>query len=252
MRREPYRGRACTAATSSNTRVLWTNMKPLLVTLGRAHAPQLLLCSAGVAVFAWACSEPRFRDAEGFLAGTFCLPVAVALALLILGWGVTGRFRGFACWCAVGLVGQAVALQMINAGPLIHYQHYRPVGLLLSEAPPLLLLYVAAQSVLVVAGLTSRWRMIRAWIGPRFKVWQLAGPALLLALPSAAPSLDPMAYVAELVFATSLQAINLGTVALLALALPEDGLVDLGRRFRRVFGRPGARDGGEPGGVDRF
>src|SRR3990170_4908041 len=153
------------AGNRAYSKVRWKDKDMIL-----SRARQLLLWSLGISFFVWACLDPRFRDAEGFLTGGFCLPVAVGVALMIVGWAVTGRMGRFAFWFAVALVGQAVALQMIEAGPLIHYQHYKPFDRLLTETHPLLLIYLVVQSALVVASLRTRWPNIRAWIGHTFKV----------------------------------------------------------------------------------
>jgi len=213
---------------------------------------RLLLCSSGISLFAWAFFDPRFRDGEGFLEGGFCLPVAVGVALVILGWAAAGRLKRFAFWFALALVGQAVALQLIEAGPHIRYQHYKPFDRLLTETHPLLLVYLTLQTALVVAGLRTRWPKIRAWLGRTFKVWQLSGVGLVFFLSSATVSREVPVYVTGLFFAALVQTVNLGNIVLMAWALPEETLVWLKQRFERLFGQPAQRDAGEPGGVDRL
>src|SRR5574342_596852 len=77
---------------------------------------QVLAWIFGICFVAWAFTDAGFRNAEGFLWGTFCLPFSSGIALIILGWAVARRFKQFAIWFALALVGQAVALQMIEAG----------------------------------------------------------------------------------------------------------------------------------------
>ncbi len=179
---------------------------------------------------------------------------------MVLGCAVTGRLKRFAFWFALALVGQAVALQMIEAGPLIHYQHYKPFDRLLTGTHPLLLIYLAVQSTLVAAGLRTRWPSIRAWTGRSFNVWQLLGVGLVFFLSSATVSREVWVYVAELFFAAFVQTVNLGNIVLMVWALPEEALGSLTRRLERLFGRLGKEpdlsfpkgDVGESGGVDRF
>src|SRR3990172_5651051 len=113
--------------------------------------------SFGISFFVWAFLDPRFRDNEGFIERGFCLPVSVGVALIILGCTINGRLRKTAFWFALALVGQAVQLQMIDAGRFVRYQHYRHVGGII-ETDPLLLIYIILQTVLVVIGYRKRWK----------------------------------------------------------------------------------------------
>ena len=222
--------------------------KPMSVRRGL----QLLGWSCGIFFFVWAYVDPRFRDAEGLLAGTFCLLIAVGVALMILGCAVTGPFRKTAFWFGLALVGQAVALQMIDAGQLIHYQHYIPLNRLLTETHPALMIYLAMQAVLVMAGIRARWPHIQAWIGRVFKPWQLFGVGLIFLLSSATVSRDIPMYIAELFFATFVQAVNLGNIVLMVWTLPAEALPALKKRFASLFGQPGRGDVGESSGADGF
>lgn len=213
---------------------------------------QFLICSIGISFFAWAYISPRFRDAEGFLDGGFCLPIAVGIALIVLGLTITGQLRKTAFWFALALVGQAVALQMIEAGPFIRYQHYKPFGCLLTETHLPLLIYFSVQTVLVVAGFRTRWTEIRAWLGRTFKPWQLTGIGLVLFLSSATVSRQIPVYIAELFFAAFVQAVNLGNIVLIVWALPSESLASWRQRLERLLGLSVRKNVGDPGGLDRF
>lgn len=162
---------------------------------------QFLIWCFGISFFIWAFFDPRFRGAEGFLKGGFCLPFAFGVAFMILGWLIAGRLKGFALWLALAIIGQAVALQMIDAGPLVHYQHYRSFGRLLVGNDSLLLIMLAAQTALVAVGFRTRWPTIRAWLGRSFKTWQLFGIGLIFLLSSAAVSRNISVYITELLLA---------------------------------------------------
>jgi hypothetical protein len=222
---------------------------------------QLLIWSFGIFFFFWGFFDPRFRDVEGFFKGQFCLPLAFGLGLMMLGLAITSRLRKFGCWFLLALVGQAVALQMIDAGPTIHYQHYRPLGWLLTGAHPLLLVFLGAQTVIVVAGIKSQWSKIRAGMGRVFKPWQFLGIGLIVVFSSAALSRDIRFYAAEVLFASFIQAISLGNVLLMVWALPEETLGLLKQKFDKLLGQPGFTGRGsevshspkgEIGGIDRF
>ena len=123
---------------------------------------QLSICLCGLSFIAWAFIDSRFRDAEGFLQGEVCLPVAVGIAFIVFGWAVRGRLKRPAFWFALALVAQAVALQMIDAGPFIRYQHYKkPLSRLLMEIHPIVLIFFSLQTALVLKGLKTRWTSIR-------------------------------------------------------------------------------------------
>ena len=186
----------------------------------------------------WAFFDFRFRDAEGFLSGKFCLPLAVGLALIILGCMMVGKFKRFAFWFALGLVGQAVALQMIEAGHLIRYQHYKPLGLL-AETNPLLLIYLALQTSFVVIGLIVRWPKIRAWFSHTFKTWQFLVLGLVFSLSSAAVQREIPLYLGDLFTATFIQAVNLGNIVLIVWAFPAEMLSRLKQILDRLFGTTG-------------
>src|SRR5262245_8716584 len=149
---------------------------------------QLLIVTGGIAFIMWAIFGSEFRDSEGFVTGTFCLPVSVGVALITLGCTIAGQWKRATSWFALALVGQAVSLQMIDAGRLIHYQHYKSLNQLLTGTGPVLLLFLGIQVTLVTVGVGKRWRSISAWIRSTFKTWQLLGAGSIFMLSSAALS----------------------------------------------------------------
>ena len=103
---------------------------------GRFHALRILLALGGVFALAWAILSPGYRDSQGAFQGTVCLPVSLAAGCGILSLAIhnkSWRMCGF--WAALALVGQAVSLQMINAGKTIHFQHFRPLDELVRSYP---------------------------------------------------------------------------------------------------------------------
>src|SRR5262245_6000807 len=99
------------------------------------RAFQILTGFLGIGLIFWAFIDPQFRNAEVSIFGKFCLPFSGGMALIILSGAMAGRFKRFAFWFVLALVGQAVALQLIEAGPFVRYQHYKPFNRLLSENP---------------------------------------------------------------------------------------------------------------------
>lgn len=196
---------------------------------------QILTWFFGICLIAWAFIDPEFRNAEGSLNGKFCLPLSGGIAFIILSWTMAGRFKRFAFWFVLALVGQAVALQMIEAGPFVRYQHYKPLHRLLTENP-LHLAYIAAQTILVAAGFRSCWPAIRNWTARNFRVWQVFGVGLLFFLSSATVSREISVYVTELLFAGFVQAVNLGNILLVVWSFPMDSLSGLRRRIEALLG----------------
>jgi len=213
---------------------------------------QLIFVIIGISFFVWAFSGARFRDVDGFLEGGSCLPFSIGIALIIFGLGIAGRFRKSVSWLALAIVGQAAALQMIEAGTQVRYQHYRSFYGLLTQIPPVLIIYFAVQTALVVAGLRTRWLPIRSWLCRNFKVWQLVGIALVFFLSSATVSKDISKYITELIFATFVQAVNLGNIVLMAWTLPEEVLVSLKQKLEKFFSQSAKKNSGESASVDRF
>ena len=212
----------------------------------------IFFCAVGVLFFIWAFSDPAFRDAEGFLEGNFCLPMTFGVALIMLGWMGTKRWSSATFWLALALAGQAVALQLIEAGPVIRYQHYKPFGRLLTETNPLLLLYLAIQTALVTTMCARRWRQIRAWFSRAFTPWRLLGIGSVFFLSSATVSRDIPIYVTELFLATFIQAVNLANIVLVAWTAPKDLICWIQRRLEKWFAPPDTSHVKNIGGVDCF
>ncbi len=196
---------------------------------------QILFWLVGILLLVWSFIDPRFRDVEGCLEGGFCLPISVGISLVILGLSIAGRLRKFAFLFALALTGQAVALQLIEAGQQIRYQHYKTFYNLLTQTHPAILAFLIVQTAVVIFGLRNRWPIIRGWIGRNFSFWQLLGIGGAFFLTSATVSSEREIYAAEVVFAGFVQAVNLGNIILVAMAVPEEMLISLKQKFDRFF-----------------
>ena len=203
---------------------------------------QFVLSLCGISFVLWVCFDSQFRDVEGFPDPGICLPVVGSVALIMLACALSSNWKKSAFWFALALIGQAVALQMIEAGPLLRYQHYKPLNRLLTETHPLLLIFLALQTVLVVAGLRERWQGIQAWLRKNFNGWQLFGIILGFVLTSATVSRDIFTYGSEMIFAAFVQAVNLATIVLMVWAIPQEKVAWLAQMFKRLFGQPGVED----------
>lgn len=141
-------------------------------------------------------------------------------------------------WLALALGGQAAALALIDAGPRLHYQHYAAV-LGSGGANPLALGVVAVQTAVVLAGLVGSRRRLAAWLGGALTPLQLAAAAAVFVATSAAVSESVPVFLAELGFATLIQAVSLGNALLFGLALPPELLRRLRDRARSALARSG-------------
>lgn len=214
------------------------------VTLMRIARGALLLL--GVASIAWAFADARFRNAEGILRGSICLPVVTGIALIILGLAMAGQMRRFAFWFSLTLVGQAVALQFIDAGPATKYQHYRPLN------HPALVAFVVIQALVTVAGYRNRFRRLWSWMRLQFKTWQLLCIGIAFVLSSATVSEIISSYIIELPFAGVLQAVNLANVILAVSAIPSEAVDWFKRKSKRLLGPSEMVKSDKPARLDRL
>jgi len=185
---------------------------------------RLALWAAGLAFIVFAFLDPRFRDGEGILSGSVCLPLAAGLALAVCGATVAGVWRRFGLWLALTLLGQAATLQLIDAGRRIHYQHYLPLDGNLFQNHLVPLLIVTAQAAIAGTAFVHYRKPFFGWIRANFRPWTLFLIGAGFTLSSTAASADPAMHVQETIFGTILQAVNLVTLLMAAASLPAAGI----------------------------
>lgn len=183
----------------------------------------VLLGLAALGLLTWGLLDPRFGDAEGVPTGAICLPVSLAAASAVAGLAWRSQWRRPALWFALALSGQAVSLQLIDAGPRLHYQHYYALTWILGYQP-WHLAFLLFQAVAVALGLRGQWDLVRGWLLRNLRWWQLIGIAAVFWLTAATVSPDVRRYIVELGFAAFLQTVNLGNVILLVGSLPGGAL----------------------------
>lgn len=203
---------------------------------------QTVLFALGAFTATWAFTDPRFAASGSFVHGGVSLPLAAAAALLSAALTFNGRFRNAGLWGALALMGQAAALQLVEAGLSVRYQHYvRPLGRLLTDVHPLFPALVALQAAAVATGLYRKRSAIRRGLGGVLGGWRTAGVIFALFLSSAALSRYPSVYLSELAFATAVELVSLGNVALAVWALPRETLLS----FREMVDAFLAADAGD-------
>jgi hypothetical protein len=206
-----------------------------------------------VAFFWVAFTQPWFRSPDSSLNGHFALAISASCAAVILAAAARTRWLGPAAWFALGLLGQAVALQLIDAGNLIHYQHYRPLGNILADGKTRwLLLFLVLQTVCVAGGLARRGARIRAWVKSRFRRVQVLAILAACCAASAAVSREPSLFVGELWFAATIQLINLGNILLVGMTLPPLEAIGLSQKLHGWLGDAQADGGRREKAIDRF
>ncbi len=132
-------------------------------------------------------------------------------------------------WFALLLVGHAVALRCILAGPLVRYQHYRSPGSIW-QSEPILLIVLALQAAVVAVGyFRARGRL------PARRPAAIAA-ALVAIATGAAPSADPRAYALELLFAGAVMLVNAANLVLAVRAAPDRMVAAIARHARSILG----------------
>ena len=202
------------------------------------RALQVGAAAAAVASLWWAAAGSSWHYSNGNLSAAGCFAIACALAAVCVAAAAGTGYREAAAWVALAAVGQAASLQLIDAGPRLHYQHYPPLAVLFATHPAMLVV-IGVQTAVVAAAL-MRYSHRRAMLGQDSEL-TIHGPRLVLALllsvcTAATVSPSVPGYLAELAFAASLQIIAIATIFLAALAVPLPSLLSLERRLTRLFG----------------
>jgi dolichyl-phosphate-mannose-protein mannosyltransferase len=177
------------------------------------------------------------------------LPLLVLPSLAFVTWlAWRGGWLRAGAWFALAVLGQACALSLYRAGPVVSYHHYRPpedaTRLWIATVP------IVLQAALVCVALARRAGALRAWTAQHFRAWQLALVALLFAVTSAKLSRPAETSALEFAFASAVQLLGFATLGLAAWSLPERSLAAFRGSWERTFG-PSTGDP-EPGGLDRF
>lgn len=130
---------------------------------------------------------------------------------------------------------------MIDAGPLIRYQHLKPVSNLISSSPELVAIF-AIQTILVMTGVIRRFSRLRRSIGAIFRPWQLLAIGIVIFITGAAVSREIGNYLIELPAAAFIQLINLLNVLLAVTSLPDSAAGRWNERISKLFAVGDARE----------
>src|SRR5215471_20654483 len=133
-------------------------------------------------------------------------------------------------WLILALAGEAAALRLIDAGPLIHYQHYR-----LSFSPTWAAAVLAVQFFFVVSGILRRRSAILNGLRSLGRPWRIAAAAALSLCVAAALSRDQKFFLLEWSLAAFIQLVNAGNILLAVWNLPSSGLQSFERYFDKLL-----------------
>lgn len=194
------------------------NPKPSLLSL--------TLIGAGGAILVWTALDLLFRTNAADFNGKFCLPLAIGIAVIAWGSLLETKWKSFAAWSSLALVGQAASLQMIDAGRLIHFQHYRSIPELL-QTDALALTFLILQIICVGIGISAHARTVKGWLTAQLAKWQIALLAILVALSAAAVTPDVYVYSTSLAIGAVVQLVSIANVILLAWSVPDDSMSNL-------------------------
>jgi hypothetical protein len=170
-------------------------------------------------------------DLSGGRAVYFGSALLAAVVILVLGY--RNGWTRTAGYLAISLIGEAATLALINAGPLIRFQHLPGPAAILTAGDGWLLTILAIQLLFVLFGVfraVPRWRAL--FVAPR---WRYLAFASFFVIAGAALSRDLLTYTAELVFACVLHAMHLFTILLAVDSIDARRLEVFRQQWRKLF-----------------
>ncbi|HEX6125588.1 MAG TPA: glycosyltransferase family 39 protein [Pyrinomonadaceae bacterium] len=170
------------------------------------------------------------------------VPITLGLGLVVLGVAAFSRWQKAAFWFTVLMVGQAVTFQLINAGPQLRYQHYKPIGELFDYPINIYVGAVVLQFALVTFGMRDLLPQLVTWMRTNVRGWQMIILALCFFLPTTTVSQDHAVYVTEFIVAGSVQLLAFATLVLFAASVPKEFVDRTAAWSRKLMGE---RDGSD-------
>lgn len=196
------------------------------------HILLALLGLGGLVLAFWL---PAFRDAEGFLDPTVCLLFSLATAAFLLAAAWRTPLRQAAAWFALVIAGQGLALQLIDAGTSVRYQHYRPVLETWSVPELLVLTLLVLQGLLAFAASRTRIGSILGWIRTHTGISGALLIGCLMVVLGTFPSRELPLFATELVFSGMLILIQFTCLLLGLMSIPGQALSNWGNYLGRFL-----------------
>lgn len=147
----------------------------------------------------------------------------VSSEVVLTGVTASMAWLRFAGLFSLAVAGKGASLLMIDAGRLIHFQHYRPISELLAEHC-LSLVVVVIQALVMGAASLKYLRPAALWIRGNFRGWRSIVLAVFMSLSAAAVTPDLIVYGNSILIGTLMQLLNLLSIIVLVAAVPAEGL----------------------------
>ncbi len=182
---------------------------------------RVLLFVVGATCVTWPLVDPLFRNKENDLMGLVCLPISIGAAAIFVGIAIGSTWKRAVIWFSIAMVGQAVSLQLIDAGWQLRYQHYRTIpNIFESSLDTGLFVFLVVQSLVVITFLIPRISEIGSWVSENFRPWQMVLIGLTFFLSTTIVSKDLWILAKEWIFAVFVQLTFLSTILAGALSIP--------------------------------
>ncbi len=139
-------------------------------------------------------------------------------------------------WLGLTILGTAASLQLADAGPRVWYQHLVLPWMVDTDPRRAAVLILALQTLIVLRFWAPRLGTLWHSLAGRFGGWRIVALATFLALTSATVSRAVDFYVQELVVASGLQALALGSITATVLSLPAGTSETIARQCWRWLG----------------
>ena len=183
---------------------------------GRINSPRRSAIGVWLVTLAWVIA--LLAGTSGTHWNLLAQSVAVAGAAAgVLTWvGLTAA----GWWLGITILGAAASLQLVDAGPRVWYQHL-VLPWAADTGPRQVAVFILVLQALCL-GLFWRRRAREAWrwLTQTFGTWRVIALAVLMVLTSATVSRAVDFYIQELLVASALQFLALGSVAATIVAMP--------------------------------
>lgn len=197
---------------------------------------KIFIIAAGLIFIGCPFVDDTFLNSLNELTGRACLPLSAGAAFVVYGLSFNSRWERAGFWFSLALIGHAVALQLINAGSALRYQHYKAFDEIVLQTP-VLFVFLVFQLLLVLIGIIRSRAKITGWLKNNLKAWQVLLISGFFLIPTATVSEDVNFYVQEWIFAGFIQILNLGNIFLFALSIPSGSREKFSRVFRRLLNK---------------